>query len=295
MTATTAKPALFSSSAVLRCLLLLLLTLSCAACSTTKGKGGAQPKPPEPKIVETEDKAVQIWRRFVARTDTAETMSGPFRISANLRYTDDAGESTRVSALLWGNGESASPYPLRLDLVAGVGTVVAKAREDADSFMLYSPDEKTAYSHQGYDKTLSSFGVPIPLSLGNLTLLLTGRGGHLFRPTGAESASGVPQEHELTAKGATYTIPGAPLPGILELSSVGAPLAWRESNPKGWQMEFEPSELNPLQPRKVSMSHSTGYKAIIIVKELERVSPPYSSSRLSLALPPGTPVRPLNQ
>ncbi len=269
----------------------LFLLLLCSACSLhtagPKSDAGGQP--------ESGDKAARLWQRYTARAAVAQSITGPFRVSANLRYTAASGESTRVSALLWGNGKAASPYPLRLDLLAGIGSVVAKIREDSTSFVAFAPDDKTAYTHARDDRTLVSFGVPIPLALDDLTLLLTGHGDKLFLPAGTRTDSGVPPEHNLTADGASYLINNAPLPGILELSDTGAPVAWHEQRADGWRIEIEPEDENPLLPRKLRISHPKGYSALILVKEVSRVSPPYTTTQMDLPLPPGTAVKPLER
>lgn len=251
--------------------------------------------PPSAETTLPPDEAsARIWQRFRTQAATAEVMSGPFRISATLRYTDAKGETNRVSALLWGNGRADSPYPLRLDLLAGVGTVVAKVREDTNSFVAYAPGEQSAYVHEGDGRTLASFGVPVPLSLGDLTLLLTGRCGALFFPGAQHNDSGTP-EHTLTAEGARFIIPDAKLPGVLELSSTGAPLSWREQGQGGWIIGMEPGETNPLQPRRLRISHPKGYSALVVVKDISRVSPPYSGEQMGLILPPGTGRKALEQ
>lgn len=266
-------------------LLLLVLLLGLTACTTRHGSTLPTPPPlPEPQV---EDKAARIWQRFMLRSSTAEVMTGPFRINANLRYTDSAGKNTRVSALLWGNGKADSPYPLRLDLLAGVSTVVAKAREDSTSFIAFAPDEKTAWVHEGGPRTLASFGVPIPLSLSDFTMLLTGRSGLLFIPASIHNDAGVPPDHSLTENGARYTVSDARLPGVIELSETGAPIAWKELQPNGWSIEFEPDEVNPLLPLRLRISHPQGYSALVVVKGIARVSPPYSTAQMGLVLPPG--------
>ena len=269
----------------------LFLLLFCSACSPHT----AGPKPDAGAPPASGDKATRLWQRYTARAAVAQSITGPFRVSANLRYTAASGESTRVSALLWGNGKAASPYPLRLDLLAGIGSVVAKIREDSTSFVAFAPDDKTAYTHARDDRTLVSFGVPIPLALDDLTLLLTGHGDKLFLPAGARTDSGTPPEHTLTAEGASYLINNAPLPGILELSDTGAPVAWREQRQDGWRIEIEPEDENPLLPRKLRISHPKGYSALILVKEVARVSPPYTTTQMDLPLPPGTAVKPLEK
>ncbi|MDL2279923.1 hypothetical protein LJC15_04605 [Desulfovibrio sp. OttesenSCG-928-G11] len=286
-----------------RCCLLLICLLALCACMPKQ----PQVPPPPPPPAEEEgppDEAAAIWQSFSRRAATAEIMSGPFRISGALRYTDPEGKSNRVSSLLWGNNQPDNPWPLRLDLTAGVGQVVAKAREGKSSFLAYIPDENTAYAHEGARRTLASFGVPVPLALSDLALLLTGRGGNLFLPEprsgpgskkDAAGAAEYPPERELTARGARFTLADAPLPGILELSRQGAPLEWREKARDGWRMLFEPAEDNPLRPVKLRVSHNLGWEALITVKDIARVSPPYSGAQLDLPLPPGTEKLPLPQ
>lgn len=276
-------------------LLLVLATLLLSACAGRQSSGRLEPAPATSEAEAADPKAAQIWQRYSARAVTAEGMTGPFRISANLRYSDAEGKNTRASALLWGNGKAENPYPLRLDLLAGVGTVVAKVRESARNFTAYVPEENTAYVYDDGSRTLASFGVPIPLSLGDLTLLLTGRSGALFLPTSTHNDAGIPVEHSLTANGARYAIPDARLPGVLELSETGAPLSWTELRDNGWVIGFESGKMNPLQPVKLRISHPRGYAALIVVKEIARVSPPYSVAKMTLELPPGTEKKALDK
>jgi len=275
---------------------MLALLLVLTACATRHGETLPPPPPlPEPQ---PDDKGVQIWQRFMIRAKSAEGTTGPFWINANLRYTDSAGKNSRVSSLLWGNGQADSPWPLRLDLLAGIGTVVAKVHEDALTFTAFSPDENTAWVHEGGTRTLASFGVPVPLSLSDLTLLLTGRSGLLFIPPSAEigQAAWVPPKHTLTENGARYIVPDARLPGVIELSESGTPIAWKERKPDGsdgWSIEFKPDDVNPLLPIRLRIAHPQGYSALIVVREIARVSPPYSAAQMDLVLPPQTRRKPL--
>lgn len=291
---------------------LLLLTLLLANACAPKEQPVPPVPPPAPQGAEEPpvDKGAAIWRAFHDRASGATFLSGPFRISGTLRYTDDKGETTRASSLLWGNGKAANPYPLRMDILAGVGTVVAKAREDERSFLAYVPDEKRAYLMEGEGRTLASFGVPVPLSLGDLTQLLTGLPGALFLPResggpnmpGTSATLGTPgssvaldtPEYVLTGKGARFAVSRVALPGELELSASGVPLAWKETGGAGWSIVFEPGGSNPLQPQKLRVAHPKGYSALITVKEIARVSPPYSREQMGLETPPGTEVERLD-
>ncbi|MDR2076135.1 MAG: hypothetical protein LBP61_04280 [Desulfovibrio sp.] len=241
------------------------------------------------------DEARRVWQRFTARDNAAETGAGPFRIAGTLRYTDADGHSTRVSSLLWGNGDPGSPYPLRLDLIAGVGNVVAKIHETESSFLAYVPDDNTAYVRSRDLYTLLAFGVPIPLTLGDLTLLLTGRGGALFLSENNGGATALPERHSATEAGFSYVITQAILPGILELSPTGALLSWREERADGWRIQFEPSTDNPAILRRLRIEHAAGHSALIVIREFERLPEAFSPGQLALSLPRDATIRELEE
>ncbi len=257
-----------------RFLLSALLFLPLLACTPKQVPG--------PSDGATGD-AAAAWNAYSARTRTEEATARPFRLSASLRYTDNKGESTRVSSLFWGNGRT--PYPLRLDLTAGVGTVVAKIRENNDNFTAYNPDEKTAYFHTRENRALSAFGVPIPLTLLDLSLILTGRGGTLFLPPVGETPSA-----ETGPGGYVFRIQNAPLAGLLELSPQGVPVSWRQG---GWTLAFEPESDDPMRPHRVRITNSKGQEALIVVRSLDFPPMPFAGAQLELPLPPGTQTKEL--
>lgn len=265
---------------VSRIFLVLPLLLFCFACV------------PSPALM-GDEKALQTWERYTARAKAAEKNTGPFRVSGTLRYTGYDGQSTRVSSLLWGNGDLDSPYPLRLDLIAGVGNVVAKIREDQESFLAYDPNKNTAYAHGRGLNTLVSFGVPIPLTLSDLTLLLTGRSGALLLPYAENGMPPMPEEYTRTENGFSYAVQVANLPGKLEIGDAGAPVSWSEFREGGWAIGFEPRDENPLLIRRLLISHPDGYSAIIVVREFERLPGAFSADHLALPLPKGTEIRTL--
>lgn len=268
-----------------RCGLVVLCALFCSACAgqrflSTKSEGDA----------------LTAWHSFVARANAAEVNTGPFRVSATMRYTTSK-ETTRVAAFLWGNGDARAPYPIRLDLLASVGNVVAKIREDSEMFMAFNPGNETAYFHPQGRSTLEAFGVPIPLSLDDLTLLLTGRSGMLFLPPDTNVSSPMPKDFTHTDKGTAFAISAARLPGILEVSPLGVPLVWRESKDTGWVITFDPSEKNPLQPRRLLIAHTGSpdavYDAVIVIKEITHLPTPYTKAQLDLQLPKHIMLHPL--
>ena len=96
-----------------------------------------------------ENRAVleQRWQKFAALG--AAEKSKPYRLQLSLRFGTE-GDTRRVTALFWGN----SQRQLRLDVMAGVGTTVAKILEDGQHFLVYSPSENKAYFYQGATKPL---------------------------------------------------------------------------------------------------------------------------------------------
>jgi hypothetical protein len=277
-----------------------MLLHACAGVQTPS------PAVPAEEQSASDDRGAALWQRFRERAEKAESLGGPFRLRAGLRYTDAGGGTQRAAALLWGNGKSGDPLPLRLDLQAGMGITAAKIREGAQSTLVYVPRENAAYLYQGKQRAPAggeagspqplpgspgqnpeaALGLPLPFSTAELALLLTGRGGTLFLPPGGGA---VPDSRPVPG-GRRYTLNDAALPGELELSPEGAPLRWRGDN--GWTIEIDEAAADdPLRPERLRIAHAGGRSVLVEVRDAERVSPPYSGEQLSLALPPGTTLK----
>ena len=121
----------------------------------------------QPSTVPPADSADR-WQAFVARSGAVK--EAPYLLNASLRFGTE-GDTRRVTALLWGNDSRS----LRMDVMAGIGAVVAKIWESGDEFLVYSPTENRAFFHQGSNKPLLRVGVPVPFALDELAALLNGR------------------------------------------------------------------------------------------------------------------------
>ena len=262
------------------------------AATQAQGTPGTQ-QATGPASVE-EQKAQTAWRSYLVRAKAVPRTQGAFRISASVRYTTPQ-ETQRVSALLWGNGKPGSPYPLRLDLLAGVGSIVAKVRETEHSFTAFVPDENVAYIHPEGARTLASFGVPIPLDLHSLTQMLTGRGHVLLLPAGASLEAPMPTGFTVSQEGVRFPLPTAPLGGSLLLSPEGVPVEWQEDGDKGWVIGIEPENTGSLRPAKLRISHPNGYGALLVLKEITAMPAPFTKENMNLVLPKGVTERPLEQ
>ncbi len=221
----------------------------------------------------------QRWQKFTA-VSTADKPE-PYRLQLSLRFGTE-GDTRRVTALFWGN----SQRQLRLDVMAGVGTTVAKILEDGQHFLVYSPGENKAYFYQGATKPLLQVGVPVPFNLVHLSDLLNGRYtavfGSQFEGT-AFSADGK----------AMYDLQGQP-GGRVTINEQGLPVEWQEqANGKGWSMEILYSDDPRPLPRRLNLAHSNGKRAIVLIKEREKVSQPFTKEQMALPLPEDAPLLPL--
>ena len=112
----------------------------------------------QPSTVPPADSADR-WQAFVARSGAVK--EAPYLLNASLRFGTE-GDTRRVTALLWGNDSRS----LRMDVMAGIGAVVAKIWESGDEFLVYSPTENRAFFHQGSNKPLLRVGVPVAMQDG---------------------------------------------------------------------------------------------------------------------------------
>lgn len=99
----------------------------------------------------------------------------PYRLSGSLRYGSQ-GDTRRVETLLWSNGY----LPIRLDVMAGIGALVARIQETQDSFTAYAPNENKAIVHKGPQRVQLNFGRPVPFSLRDFSSLMRGRFHEVF-------------------------------------------------------------------------------------------------------------------
>lgn len=245
-------------------ILLIIFAFLCCACAKTGPIGEA----PEKEIIQ-------------ARWDLLETNPEvqPFRIQFSLRFGEE-GNTRRITGILWGN----DPEKLRLDIMAGVGVVVARISDSPDKFMLYSPRDNKVYAHEGEEKPLIKIGMPLPFSLPMLAALLEGQYARVFGPSFSSAEMGKDDN-------IAYTLDQGPR-GILEVNPEGLPVHWTQGG-DGWEMSISPEENGRL-PKSLKFINGKGKRAIVLVKEREK-SEAFNNEQMALDPPANAPVLPLSK
>ena len=254
--------------------LVLLVALVLAACAPQTSIR------PESSVAEPE--AAAVWNAFESYSKAREMAYGPYRIRGSLRYGKE-GDTRRVSLLFWSNG----PLPIRLDVMAGVNSLVARILEAPELFVVYMPGEEKALVHEGNERVQLNFGKPVPFSLRDFSALMHGRFYDIFG-----SAEGI--QPVRTPEGTLrFLLRGGLQQGELDLRSDGLPVRWAQ--PDGWIMDIKyDDEAIPL-PYKIRLEHPDGYTAILLVKDREQPGTAFAAEQLELDLPPGTDVEPIRK
>ena len=231
---------------------------------------------------EAQARLEERWQKFTARGQDAAM--APYRLQMSLRFGTE-GDTRRVTTLFWGNSQRR----LRMDVMAGVGATVAKILEDGQHFLVYSPTDNKAYFYQGASKPLLQVGVPVPFNLEHLADLLNGRYSQVF---GKDFASARFVSGDL----AQYTLSGK-LGGELTLDAAGLPVAWAEKGDKGkgWKMEVAFDDAASPLPQRLNLAHDNGKRAIVLIKEREKPTAPFTDKQMTLSIPEGVPLLPLSK
>lgn len=245
---------------------LVILALALCACA----KKMETPAPAAP------DALAARWQEMVniSHRDAGK----PYRLQTSLRFGRE-GDTRRVTAILWGNNETN----LRMDVMAGVGAVIAKIADNGNDFLLFDPRAGKAYFVQGKARPLLKMGVPLPFSLGQVALLLNGRYIQVF---GAAHTAGRMLENGAAA----YTLEAKP-GGELELNARGLPVSWRMAD--GWTLTFGHDDGD--LPQSLKLNGPDAKMAILLVKEREIPATDFDASQLRLTIPDNIPLLPFSQ
>ncbi len=258
-------------SRIRRFLLTLLLATLClpVACAPGPKPDAGQAAVPGP---------AETWKRFIDGARGRDSAPA-FTPTASLHYAGPEG-SNRVVIRFWGN----IGYPLRLDLQAGIGQLIALWREDQVGFTAYVPDKKTAFVHKDSKLGMAAFGIRLPFTLDELARLLNGRWDSLFPATYVS-------HRLLPERGYSYAFAGEGQTWTVQLDFSGRPIALDTPGPESWHLEFsgEVPEAAGI-PERIRMTREPEEKAILQIKKLQQLPEKLPPDKLELDFPPDTRI-----
>ncbi len=240
---------------------------------------GCTPKPPalllEPRTAET------AWSRF-QEAFLQDCPTEDFSLRASVNYSSPERHS-RFIISMWGRTD----FPIRLDVQAGVGAMLAHWREDQDEWLGYIPSTQEAFIADTVKEGARITGLFMPMRLNTLNQLLLGCWQAII-PTHYESV-------EIVGNTLEYSLLTESSPLILALAPSGQPVTVRNPEPGGWIARIEQWEDNvSFQPRRISL-HQEDQSAVIRIQRLESPTTPWMDKDLRLDIPPGTTIWTMSQ
>jgi hypothetical protein len=115
------------------------------------------------------DEAGSNFAAFRSRFAGPPAVGNGLAVRATLLYVTPK-RSNRTDVQLFGD----YARPLRLDVRAGFGSMLALMREDGAGLLAYYPDMKKAYAHQDPVIGAQLLGLPFPFALRDLGMVLAG-------------------------------------------------------------------------------------------------------------------------
>jgi len=263
---------------------LLLALLAAGACA---------PRVELPRFDGAEANQEAFRQRFTAPPVVASGVA----VRASLLYSTRE-RTNRTDVQLFGD----YGRPLRLDVRAGFGTMLALMREDASGLLAFYPDKSRAYAHTDPVIGAQLLGLPFPFSMRDLALVLAGHFGTLVPATSplavrAQPGGGFAYSYaEGPVRLLVVDVHGRPqrMEGVL--SSYFKTQAEREgelvSGPRLWSLVFSgypEDDGDPEGPAKVlALGLPKGESAVLRVKALDERAQPWPLKSLTLTLPVGS-------
>ncbi|PTN38249.1 hypothetical protein [Desulfonatronum sp. SC1] len=247
----------------------LLLTLTAFALLSACG-----PKPPPG--YDDPDRISAVWSLFQASfVQDCHPQDFSLRASVNFSAPD---RHSRFIVSMWGRTD----FPIRLDVQAGVGAMLAHWREDRGGWLGYLPASREAYVADNVQDGARSTGLFMPVRLDTLAQIFLGCWRTL-----------VPLEYEavrLVDDTLEFHVTGHSTSLTLALAFDGRPVSLRGPDHGGWTVSVNQWESDaPSRPRRISLIQEE-QSAVIRVQRLETDVEPWRGEDLRLDVPPGSTV-----
>jgi hypothetical protein len=205
------------------------------------------------------------------------------RVRASLYYsrTKPTRKTNRTLISLWGDFDG----PMRLDVSASIGTLLAHIREDKSGLLVFYPEDRKAYAHKNSVLGATRLGMPFPFSLSELGHALSGDFSKLAPRRYAKAG--------IEGDNYAYTFSGG-LTRRIVLDHWGRPvrlegLTSRSREARQWvftvdRYEDAPEGQAPL-PDKLTLSLDNGERGVLHIKSRELMLAAWPAKSLALELP----------
>lgn len=205
-------------------------------------------------------------------------------VRASLQYsrTRPTKRTNRTLISLWGDFSG----PMRLDVSASIGRLLAHIREDRHGLLVFYPDDDKAYAHRNSVLGATRLGMPFPFTLSELAHALMGDFSELAPRRYAEAA---PEGGNFA-----YTFDKGLVDRVV-VDRFGRPLRIEGRTAKAldharrWVFEIdrygEGAAEKPALPDKLTLSLDNGEQGVLHIKSRELMLAPWPTRSLALELP----------
>lgn len=239
------------------------------------------------------DEAADDLAAFRARFVEPGPVGSGVAVRASLLYSTPS-KANRTDVQLFGEFDR----PLRLDVRAGIGTMLALMREDQSGLLAFYPNDKRAYAHSDPVIGAQLLGLPFPFALRDLALVLSGYFGSLV-PEQPARVRAIP------GGGFAFSYDSGPV-RLLVIDQYGRPDRMegvlsqhfkaqverdgaKVSGPRVWGLCFTgypEDEGDPIGPAKtLTLTLPKGDSAVLRVKSVTPKAEAWTTKALTLTLP----------
>jgi outer membrane biogenesis lipoprotein LolB len=291
-----------SVSAILAAVLLLGAALAVTGCASRSGR---LPEQADPEAA---------WQTF-RHNSCAPPAQPAALIKGSLYYSriTPTRRTNRTLFSMWGDFDG----PMRLDVSAGIGKLLAHIREDRAGLLVYYPEQKTAYAHTDPVLGATRLGMPFPFSLNQLARVTVGDFAELAPPRfdeGARENGGFAfaVNHRLAAHNGNGH--GTTVVTSISLDKAGRPVLMRgtvaqspaqrgtgdgtKAALRTWRLEintYEEDGAQPPMPGRLTLSMDDGEKGVLRITAREFKVASWPARATGLELPDDTRLHRLDR
>ncbi len=205
-------------------------------------------------------------------------------------------KTARVIIDFWGDFDR----PLRMDIWSNLNGSLSHLLEDKQGIAAFYPDQGKAYTHTDPVTGVRLLGLPFPFCLSHLAELFVGN----FTPFVPFS----PNWHIKPgpSNGYIFTFDHGPI-SILALNSASRPLFMEgdivsfsksQTKTQHWRIDFlsyaEPQNNRPALAKQMNLTLPQDAFGILRIKTRQLINKPWPNKAMTLALPKGTQILPLD-